>query len=112
MTRDSNSSHGSAGAGEVTGGGSGARTPAHRSAGPEKWWKIHLFRGMVNDIRRRAPYFWSDWRDAWDYRVIPATVYMYFAKYGNAGRLFPLSFSNMIGSCQPIFCILPFVPSG
>ena len=112
MTRDSNSSHGSAGAGEVTGGGSGARTPAHRSAGPEKWWKIHLFRGMVNDIRRRAPYFWSDWRDAWDYRVVPATVYMYFAKYGNAGRLFPLSFSNMIGSCQPIFCILPFVPSG
>ncbi|KAL1882668.1 hypothetical protein VTK73DRAFT_1580 [Phialemonium thermophilum] len=34
---------------------------------------------MVNDIRRRAPYYWSDWKDAWDYRVIPATVYMYFA---------------------------------
>lgn len=53
-------------------------------AGPEgrrdKWWKIHLFRGMINDLRRRAPYYWSDWRDAWDYRVVPATVYMYFAK--------------------------------
>jgi hypothetical protein len=36
---------------------------------------------MVNDIRRRAPYYWSDWTDAWDYRVVPATVYMYFAKY-------------------------------
>lgn len=47
-----------------------------------KWWKIRLFRGMVNDIRRRAPYYWSDWKDAWDYRVVPATVYMYFAKYG------------------------------
>lgn len=46
----------------------------------EKWWKIHLFRGMINDVRRRAPYYWSDWRDAWDYRVVPATVYMYFAK--------------------------------
>ncbi|KAK8065339.1 transporter [Apiospora hydei] len=45
----------------------------------DKWWKIHLFRGMVNDLRRRAPYYWSDWRDAWDYRVVPATVYMYFA---------------------------------
>lgn len=45
------------------------------------WWKIHLFRGMINDVRRRAPYYWSDWVDAWDYRVIPATVYMYFAKY-------------------------------
>ncbi|KAH7166027.1 HCO3 transporter family-domain-containing protein [Dactylonectria macrodidyma] len=43
------------------------------------WWKIHLFRGMVNDLRRRAPYYVSDWTDAWDYRVVPATVYMYFA---------------------------------
>lgn len=46
-----------------------------------EWWKIHFFRGMVNDLRRRAPYYWSDWLDAWDYRVIPSTVYMYFAKY-------------------------------
>jgi hypothetical protein len=37
---------------------------------------------MANDIRRRAPFYWSDWTDAWDYRVVPATVYMYFAKYG------------------------------
>ena len=37
---------------------------------------------MINDIRRRAPYYGSDWKDAWDYRVIPATIYIYFAKYG------------------------------
>lgn len=43
------------------------------------WWKTKLFGGMINDIKRRAPYYWSDWRDAWDYRVVPATVYMYFA---------------------------------
>ena len=36
---------------------------------------------MINDIKRRAPYYSSDWKDAWDYRVIPATIYMYFAKY-------------------------------
>ncbi|KAJ4319686.1 hypothetical protein N0V84_006240 [Fusarium piperis] len=47
--------------------------------GQEAWWKIHLFRGMTNDIRRRLPYYVSDWVDAWDYRVVPATVYMYFA---------------------------------
>ena len=47
----------------------------------KKWWKIRLFRGMVNDIKRRAPFYWSDWKDAWDYRVVPATIYMYFAKY-------------------------------
>lgn len=46
-----------------------------------KWWKVRLFRGMINDVRRRAPYYGSDWTDAWDYRVVPATVYMYFAKY-------------------------------
>ncbi|KAK3326522.1 HCO3 transporter family-domain-containing protein [Apodospora peruviana] len=45
----------------------------------DRWWKIRLFRGMVNDIRRRAPYYASDWTDAWNYRVVPATVYMYFA---------------------------------
>ncbi|KAK3359307.1 HCO3 transporter family-domain-containing protein [Lasiosphaeria hispida] len=42
-------------------------------------WKMHLFRGMVNDLRQRAPYYLSDWTDAWNYRVVPATVYMYFA---------------------------------
>lgn len=45
----------------------------------EAWWSIHPFRGMVNDVRRRAPYYVSDWLDAWDYRVVPATVFMYFA---------------------------------
>jgi len=48
--------------------------------GKERWYKIHLFRGMRNDLRRRAPYYLSDWMDAWDYRVVPATVYMLFAK--------------------------------
>ncbi|KAL6856430.1 HCO3 transporter family domain-containing protein [Trichoderma novae-zelandiae] len=45
----------------------------------EAWWTIHPFRGMVNDVRRRAPYYVSDWLDAWDYRVVPATIFMYFA---------------------------------
>ncbi|KAK0635405.1 HCO3 transporter family-domain-containing protein [Bombardia bombarda] len=45
----------------------------------DRWWRIRLFHGMVNDIRRRAPFYASDWTDAWNYRVVPATVYMYFA---------------------------------
>lgn len=51
-----------------------------KTAHVSKWWKVRLFRGMVNDVRRRAPFYVSDWVDAWDYRVVPATVYMYFAK--------------------------------
>lgn len=40
---------------------------------------MDLFRGMVDDVRGRAPYYRSDWTEAWDYRVVPATVFMYFA---------------------------------
>jgi hypothetical protein len=29
--------------------------------------------GMKNDIVKRLPYYKSDWTDAWNYRVIPAT---------------------------------------
>ncbi|OAL01569.1 hypothetical protein IQ06DRAFT_219225 [Phaeosphaeriaceae sp. SRC1lsM3a] len=55
--------------------------PPPRAASSKKnaWWKTRLFSGMVDDVRRRAPFYWSDWTDAWDYRVVPATVYMYFA---------------------------------
>lgn len=61
--------------------GSDAAASSRPPRAPQ-WWKIRLFRGMINDVRRRAPYYWTDWKDAWDYRVVPATVYMYFAKYG------------------------------
>ena len=60
-----------------------SRAPTTASSrGPKKWWNIKFFRGMINDVRRRAPYYWSDWSDALNYRVCPATVYMYFTKYG------------------------------
>lgn len=58
-----------------------ASLSASAQSSPPKWWRIRFFRGMMNDIKRRAPYYWSDWTDAWDYRIVPATVYMYFAKY-------------------------------
>lgn len=44
-----------------------------------KWYTVHLGKGMISDVKRRAPFYWSDWIDAWDYRVVPATIYMYFA---------------------------------
>ncbi|KAI9727642.1 MAG: hypothetical protein M1828_005870 [Chrysothrix sp. TS-e1954] len=46
---------------------------------PPKWWRIYWGRGMWRDVKRRAPCYGSDFLEAWDYRVIPATVYMYFA---------------------------------
>jgi hypothetical protein len=39
-----------------------------------------LASGVVSDIRSRAPFYLSDWSDAWNYRVIPATALIFFAK--------------------------------
>src|SRR5699024_2507295 len=52
-----------------------ATTTSRASTARQKmpWWHIRFFSGMVNDVKRRAPYYWSDWVDAWDYRVVPST---------------------------------------
>lgn len=34
--------------------------------------------GIYNDIKSRVPYYKSDFKDAWNYRVIPSTVYIFF----------------------------------
>jgi len=34
---------------------------------------------MMNDIRHRLPYYGSDWTDAWNYRVVPATWVCWFS---------------------------------
>ena len=57
----------------VTPSGLRVRTPKTRNLRP--------FQGMITDVQRRLPYYWSDWKDAWTYRVIPATAMIFFAKY-------------------------------
>ena len=47
--------------------------PTGTAAHKRPWWHISLFRGMINDVRRRLPYYKSDWTDAWDYRIVPST---------------------------------------
>jgi len=34
---------------------------------------------MYHDLAARLPYYWSDWTDAWNYRVVPATWVIFFA---------------------------------
>lgn len=41
--------------------------------GKRKWYQ-YLGRGMYSDVRNRLPYYVSDWTDAWNYRVVPATL--------------------------------------
>lgn len=38
-------------------------------------------RGMWHDVRRRLPYYWSDFKDGLNYRTAAATVRIYFVKY-------------------------------
>ncbi|KAJ7366550.1 HCO3 transporter family-domain-containing protein, partial [Mycena albidolilacea] len=42
-------------------------------------WIRALGSGVVSDIRSRAPFYLTDWSDAWNYRVIPATALIFFA---------------------------------
>ncbi|KAL7414672.1 HCO3 transporter family-domain-containing protein [Mrakia frigida] len=35
--------------------------------------------GIWRDIQGRAPFYLSDWTDAWNYRVLPATAFVFFA---------------------------------
>jgi hypothetical protein len=37
--------------------------------------------GIISDVRARTPWYLSDWTDAWNYRVVPATAHIFFAKY-------------------------------
>ncbi|KAF9485882.1 hypothetical protein BDN70DRAFT_870804 [Pholiota conissans] len=42
-------------------------------------WLTRLGRGIILDIRSRLPWYLSDWTDAWNYRVVPATALIFFA---------------------------------
>lgn len=40
--------------------------------------KILWGRGILNDLRARAPYYWSDIVDSYNYRVIPSVIFIFF----------------------------------
>ncbi|KAF8695190.1 HCO3- transporter family, partial [Rhizoctonia solani] len=85
---------------------------------------LRPFRGMISDFKARAPYYLSDWTDAWNYRVVPATAMIFFAnvlpgiafsldliettsQYGVTEVLlssFMAAFIFSVFSCQPL-CI-------
>lgn len=56
-------------------------TPKQDTSGPvggkrQTWyirWVKVWGKGMWHDVRNRTPYYMSDWTDAWNYRVVPAT---------------------------------------
>ena len=59
---------------------------------------ITIGSGILRDIRARAPFYVSDWKDAWNYRVIPAIILIFFAKYV---LFFPISYATSIKGERP-----------
>lgn len=58
------------------------RPAAGSKPGPLEGIKsLRIGAGIWNDIWSRTPYYASDWIDAWNYRVVPATTLIFFAKY-------------------------------
>lgn len=57
--------------------------PQHASTSRTRSTQIFKLRllgsGIIADIRARAPWYLSDWTDAWNYRVVPATALIFFA---------------------------------
>ncbi|KAE8541266.1 hypothetical protein D1P53_002623 [Cryptococcus gattii VGV] len=47
--------------------------------GTKRSWIWSIGRGMRRDVVSRLPWYWSDWVDAWNYRVIPSTWFIFFA---------------------------------
>ena len=38
-----------------------------------------LFGGLINDIKRKAPWYWSDFKDAFAVQTIASYIFIYFA---------------------------------
>ncbi len=63
------------------------RTSQTQTRGPIEGWVRKLASGIILDIKARAPHYASDWTDAWNYRVVPATALIFFAKCVQNGSI-------------------------
>lgn len=64
-----------------------------------------LFGGLVNDIKRRSKYYWSDIKDGFNSQVIAAAVFIYFASLSGAiafGGLLGEKTGNLIGISETL----------
>ncbi|KAF8158230.1 HCO3 transporter family-domain-containing protein [Crassisporium funariophilum] len=60
-------------------GPSAATSTTFRNTPKRLSWLRRFGSGIALDIRARAPWYLSDWTDAWNYRVVPATALIFFA---------------------------------
>lgn len=61
--------------------------------------------GLVNDLKRRYPYYWSDFKDGMNLQTIAAAIFMYFAALSASitfGGLMADKTQNMIGISETL----------
>lgn len=51
------------------------------------------FGGLINDVKRRAPYYKSDFLDGLNYQCLSAAIFMYFAALSTA-----ITFGGLFGT--------------
>lgn len=59
------------------------------------------FGGMWNDIKRRYPYYLSDFKDALNGQCIAAVVFIFFAALSPA-----ITFGGLLGKLKYKYCIV------
>ncbi|KAM9352693.1 sodium bicarbonate cotransporter 3-like isoform 2-T2 [Symphorus nematophorus] len=59
--------------------GSDSTKEAEHHTGPELQRTGRIFGGLVNDIRRKAPFLWSDIRDAFSLQCLASVLFLYCA---------------------------------
>ena len=65
----------------------------------------HLFGGLVNDIKQRSKWYWSDIKDGFSSQVFAAAVFIYFASLSGAiafGGLLGEKTGNLIGISETL----------
>ncbi|KFQ53839.1 Electrogenic sodium bicarbonate cotransporter 1, partial [Nestor notabilis] len=78
--------------GDMAGAGGDKASPGHPHAGEELERTGRLFGGLLRDIRRKAPWYSSDFSDALHPQCLSAVLYIYLATVTNA-----ITFGGMLG---------------
>ncbi|XP_068024569.1 electroneutral sodium bicarbonate exchanger 1-like isoform X4 [Melanerpes formicivorus] len=60
-------------------GGSAAPSEPARHTGPELEWTGRFCGGFIQDVKRKVPWFWSDFRDAFSLQCLASVLFLYCA---------------------------------
>ena len=70
------------------------------------WYRAPgIFGGLINDLRRRSKWYWSDFKDGFNSQTFAAAIFIYFAGLSGAvafGGLLGEKTGNLIGISETL----------